>query len=106
MLQKVKAKQSSKIKKKKKIKYLRAALTIWSSSLKSRMLSSEYNNNNNEDSEQESRVPVRKARVPPPHYKLDEPTQEQSTLSVESNYYVESSNPIIVLKIEQESNGS
>ena len=64
MLQKVKAKQSSKIKK--KLKYLRAALTIWSSSLKSRMLSSEYNNNNSEDSEQESRVPVRKGRVPPP----------------------------------------
>ena len=65
----------------------------------SRMLSSEYNNNNNENSEQESRVPVRRARVPP-HYKLDEPKQEQSTLSVESN------NSIIILKIEQESNES
>ena len=70
------------------------------------MLSSEYNNNNSEDSEQESRVPVRKGRVPPPHYLLVESTQEQSTLSVESNYYVESSNPIIFLKVEQENNGS
>jgi len=37
----------------------------------------------------------------PPHYKLDEPTQEQSTLSVESNYYVESSNPSLFLRLSR-----